>query len=168
MTQTMSPQANPTTAQAQKVDVYRRMFEFQQGIFQNALEDLSETAALQRPSSNSNHINWLLGHLLHCRYMLANVVGVPTTNPFGEIYWNALQDMNYPALIEVTAHWPEITSQLLEKLSTFCDDDLQSRESADKPSLEEMIAFFVYHEAYHLGQIGIVRKIIGVGAMKSF
>jgi uncharacterized damage-inducible protein DinB len=150
-----------------KQEVYRSMFEFQSGIFQNALEGLSESNVLTRPSPHANHINWLLGHLLHCRYMLAGMIGAQVHNPFEEMYWNSIEDKSYPKLIEIISRWPEATEKLLSRLSEMTDAELEARTATEKPTLEEMVSFFAYHEAYHLGQIGIVRKIIGLDAMKS-
>jgi uncharacterized damage-inducible protein DinB len=143
------------------------MLQFQARILNNVFDNLPEEAALKRVSSNANHINWLAGHILHCRFMLAGMIGINETNPFGQTYWLAIDDKAYPGVKEIAAQIPHISEQLIEKLSSLSDDEMDTRPSGNKQSLGEIIAFFVYHESYHLGQIGIVRKIIGLGALKS-
>jgi uncharacterized damage-inducible protein DinB len=150
-----------------KAEVFCGMFQFQGGIYNNALEGLSEKDALGRVLEKSNHTNWLLGHVLHCRYMLANMLGVQESNPFGKIYWGKMDEKNFPSFAEVTKHFPVISIKLIEKLSSLTDTELDAKPTADKPSLTEIISFFVYHEAYHIGQIGLTRKLIGLEPLKS-
>ena len=99
--------------------------------------------------------------------MLANMIGVEAENPFSNTYWGAIEDKDYPEIKEVTKHFPSITSLLINKLSIMTDAELDTKAAPDKPSTADMVSFFVYHEAYHLGQIGYARKMIGLEALKS-
>ena len=150
-----------------KAELFSNMFQFQCGIYQNALENLTDELANQRPSDKNNHTNWLLGHILHCRYMLANMIGVEAENPFDKIYWGTIEDKDYPKIKEVTKHFPIISSLLTDKLSKMTDAELDTKPAPDKPSTADIVSFFVYHEAYHLGQIGYARKMIGLETLKS-
>ncbi len=150
-----------------KAETFSNMFQFQGGIFHNALDNLSEQDALIRPTPHSNHINWLLGHVLHCRFMLGNMLGVKVENPFGETYLKAIEDKTYPSVEEIVEEFPKISEKLIAKIASMTNDELDARPAPDKPSMTEMVSFFVYHEAYHIGQIGYARKAIGLKAMKS-
>ena len=150
-----------------KAELLSSTFKFQEGIFQNALIGLTDELAHQRPSEQNNHINWLLGHLLHCRYMLSNMLGIEAENPFGNSYWEAIENKAYPRLDELVKYFPTISSLLIEKLSDMTDEELDAKPAPDKPSTTEIVSFFAYHEAYHLGQIGYARKMIGLDALKS-
>ena len=155
------------TQTATKADLYDSMFRFQEGIYQNALLGMTEEQALCRPSDKSNHINWLMGHILHCRFMLTNMLGVKAENPFGNRYWSAIDEQEYPALEKVTGLLPAITATLTKKLTSLSDEEFDARPASDKPSVSDIVSFFVYHEAYHLGQIGYARKIIGLDPLQS-
>jgi len=150
-----------------KAETFSNMFQFQGGIFHNALENLTEEDALKKPYEHSNHINWLLGHILHCRFMLGNMLGMKADNPFGEIYWTAIEDKAYPSVEEIVKEFPKISEKVIAKIASMTNDELDARPAPDKPSMTEMVSFFVYHEAYHIGQIGYARKAIGLKAMKS-
>ncbi|MDN5205573.1 DinB family protein [Fulvivirgaceae bacterium BMA10] len=150
-----------------KGTTYSGLFQMQGEIFNNAFDKLSDKLALSRASDNSNHINWLLGHVLHCRFMLANMIGLQEVNPLGDQYFKAIEHKDYPGIDEIRQHWPQISEKLLNKISSMSNEDLDTRPAENKPSLSDIISFFIYHEAYHLGQIGIVRKIIGMEALKS-
>ncbi|GJM34717.1 MAG: hypothetical protein DHS20C18_37180 [Saprospiraceae bacterium] len=150
-----------------KAETFIGMFQFQGGIFHNALENLEQEDALKRPSENSNHINWLLGHIVHCRYMLANMLGVKAENPFGKTFWTAIENKDYPTIKEVVSQFPEISNKLLDKISSIGNEAFDAKPSPDQPSTADLVSFFIYHEAYHIGQIGYARKLIGLEAMKS-
>lgn len=143
------------------------MFTFQEGIYHHALDNLKKEDALKRPTEHSNHINWLLGHILHCRFMLANMLGIKAENPFGNTYWTAIENKDYPGLNDLVTQFPGISSLLVERLAGMSNEQLDATPAKGQPSLAEMVAFFIYHEAYHIGQIGYARKAIGLGAMKS-
>ncbi len=150
-----------------KAGVYAAMFRFQEGIFNNAFDNLTQEDALERPSERSNHLNWLLGHILHCRYMLAGMVGVQLENPFGNLFWEPIADREYPGIDKIRDSFPVISEQLLTILSAFTDEELDAIPAPDQPSLSEIISFFAYHEAYHIGQLGYIRKFIGMEPLKS-
>jgi len=150
-----------------KGDTFSGMFQFQSGIYDNAQVDLTEEVALKKASQNSNTINWLLGHILHCRFMLAKMIGVKVENPFGETYWGPLQDKKYPKVKEVVSHFPAVSKKLTSRISSMTNEELDARPAEGQPSLADIISFFAYHEAYHLGQIGFARRAIGLEAMKS-
>ncbi|TXN36068.1 DinB family protein [Flagellimonas hymeniacidonis] len=150
-----------------KAELLSSMFEFQGKIFDNAFENLTEELALKCPSEHSNHSNWLLGHILHSRYMLANMLGDGTINPFGEIYWKSIENGDYPTINEISKSFAKAGRELKEKLLGTSDAELEAKPAPDKPALIDIVSFFLYHEAYHLGQLGYARKIIGLEAMKS-
>ncbi len=150
-----------------KAELFATFFQYQAGIFQNALMELTEENVLKRPSDRSNHINWILGHILHCRYMLAGRLGLDVESPFGDTYWKAIEDKKYPKMEEVVNDFPKISEKLIQQIKSKSDEELDHRAAQDQPSLADMLSFFSYHEAYHLGQIGYARKIIGLEAMKS-
>jgi uncharacterized damage-inducible protein DinB len=156
-----------TEQKTTKAETFKHMFQFQMGIFNNALENLDDKKALIRMTNNTNHMNWLLGHILHCRYMLLNMLGNNEQNPFGQLYWTAIEDKPYPKIQEVISLMPGISQRLDATLSSLNDEKIE-QENEDKSSLEGTLVFFAYHEAYHLGQLGLLRKAVGLGALKSY
>ncbi|MBK8192531.1 MAG: hypothetical protein IPK76_04790 [Lewinellaceae bacterium] len=76
-------------------DTLIRAFQLQDGIFHNALADITDEQALMRPNDRTNHYNWLLGHVATCRCMLANAIGLRVENPHGDLYFKAIGDYHY-------------------------------------------------------------------------
>ena len=138
---------------------FESMFQFQESIFSNALDGITESDALRVISPHSNHINWLVGHIVHCRYMLVNMLGVQQTNPFEDLYWKASEAQSFSTLSDISKEFFRISDLLKDALLNPLGDNSKATP--------EMISFFIYHEAYHLGQIGYLRKALGMGVMKS-
>ena len=152
---------------SKQAEVMVSMLNFQSGIYQNAYEDLTNEKSFERPGENSNHINWLLGHILTCRYMLANICGVEEQDPYNRMYFPALDSSNdYKTLDEIKSHWNGISEKLVKAISELSDEELHA-EIPNMGTKFDLINFFIYHEAYHLGQIGYSRKLVGLPAMKS-
>lgn len=149
-----------------KAETFTGMFKFQEGIFNNAFDGLTNEKALIKPSEQSNHINRILGHVLHCRFMLINMLGDSSQNPFGNIYWEP-NEKEYPSIEEILEQWPIICKKLENKIKTMSDEQLDAQPEEKRPSLSNIISFFIYHESYHLGQVGYARKIVGLNAMKA-
>lgn len=144
-------------------------FELHQKLYNNVLEGFTDVETNQRPcgDSNMNHVKYLAGHLLNSQYGLMMIAGLTP-----EIKWNELfavmgqskarDNFNYPAIEEIREewnHWHEPTFKGLKQLS---DHDLEqpplppfNRVAA---SNGELWAFINHHQAYHIGQISILRK----------
>lgn len=155
------------TNQNSKSLAFNQVLKQQDHIFQNAMAGLNEKQALQRPSDNTNHINWLLGHILHCRYMLANMLGEAVENPFGKTYFSPITNGDYPTVHQIAELWPAVTEKLTQKIAAFTEAGLDERSNPEGPAPSDLIAFFIYHEGYHLGQIGFIRKLLGFEPMKT-
>ncbi len=152
---------------SKQAEVMVAMLNFQSGIYNNAYEELTNEKSFERPGKNSNHINWLLGHILTCRYMLANICGVEDQDPYNKMYFPKLEEANdYKTIEEIKSHWEGISNKLVNVISELTDEELHT-EIPNMGTRYDLINFFIYHEAYHLGQIGYARKLAGLRAMKS-
>lgn len=143
------------------------LFQMQTVFFQRALEDIQEEDAALRLTEETNPINWLTGHIVSCRYMLANMIGLQVAEPFPDLFGKLKgfdPDAEYPSLVNLQRHWPEISSQLLEQLKALSPEALQKEAFGGK--LLDIILFFAYHEAYHIGQLGLLRKGLGYPALQ--
>jgi hypothetical protein len=71
----------------------------------------------------------------------------------------------YPPLYELLAEWDELHEATLEYLADIPTVDLDAESAASLPTEDRSmlggIAFLAFHEAYHVGQMGFVRKYLG-------
>ena len=146
-------------------------FEMQTRLFKNALEGL-EADYPTRPSEATNHIAWLAGHLASARYSIISLLGASAQEPHPDVYGQGKgidENLTYPSLDRCLADWNEVTPLLMDVLKNVNEEALSSKSPFPTPmgeKLGDVIAFFAHHEAYHIGQIAILRKYFGHEAMK--
>jgi uncharacterized damage-inducible protein DinB len=154
--------------QTSTASAYTDMFNMQTGVFNNALDGINDTDALKRPNDQVNHLNWLLGHVATCRLMLLNLIGGNAADPYFNIYFKAISgETNYPSLNEIKDNWDFATKLLIEKIESITEEEMEAEIPGKGGRPKDFISFFIYHEAYHLGQIGYARKFLGLPVLKS-
>lgn len=154
--------------QTSTASAYTDMFNMQAGIFNNAFDGINDKDAVKRPNEQVNHLNWLLGHLATCGLMLLNLIGGKAADPHFNIYFKAISDeTKYPSLAEIKDNWDFGTKLLIEKIESISEEEMETEIPGKGGRPKDFISFFVYHEAYHLGQIGYARKFLGLPVLKS-
>lgn len=138
-------------------------------LFIKAMNGVSAEETMRRPGEQSNPLLWIAGHLTHFRSRLLTLVGVPRDFPWGSMFDTGAKlgpAEQYPRPEELVAMWEELSALLLERLAALTDADLAAPPAARVPStdatLRGAIGFFSLHEAYHVGQMGYVRKWLGL------
>lgn len=128
-----------------------------------AIGGLSEAALLARPNPETNSMLWLLGHVASTRVSLMRMLGVDRPLPFdGRFGKGAEPDGNLPSAAEVLAVWEEVQKSLPAELESAAADTLSGPSPRTFPIEDQTVAgcvvFLAFHEAYHLGQLGYLRK----------
>ncbi|MEM7041073.1 MAG: DinB family protein [Bacteroidota bacterium] len=147
------------------------MFGMHDRLFKNVTADLSGNVD-QRLSADVNHLGWLAGHLVSTRYFLANVLGTEVQEPHPDLFANGKgidAEASYPSLDSSIAAWDEITATLATAFQNINADFLDAKAPFATPMGDTMADFFgfmAHHEAYHIGQMGILRKYFGHEGMK--
>ena len=127
--------------------------------------DLTHEESLLGPKPGGNCANWVLGHIVQNRGAILELLGEQPV-------WNASDGDPYkrgsaPIAGGATAKpFPEILEaldrsqeRLLAGLSRMRDSDLGSADT--KGSRAAKLAGLQFHEAYHAGQLGLLRRIAG-------
>ena len=138
------------------------------GQYIGALKGLSRSDALRRPSDVSNPVIWIAGHLVFFRNRLAESLGEPQPFPWGSRFATGArveQTDAYPELEELRHAWLELDAVLARRMATFTSDMLSSvppvRMASADGTLGGALASFNFHEVYHIGQLGYLRKWLG-------
>jgi hypothetical protein len=144
-------------------------FRITTNLFIKAMSGVPAEEAMRRPGELSNPLLWLAGHLTHFRSRLLTLVGVPREFPWGSVFDTGAKvgpRDQYPAPEELVELWEELSASLEERLSALTEADLATPPSFRVPStdatLRGAIGYFSLHEAYHVGQMGYVRKWLGM------
>src|SRR5262245_11211433 len=144
------------------------IFTLNDGLITRALDGLTEDDLWQRPSDRSNPMFWLLGHIVHTRGSLLRMIGEDFRTGWGEIFQRgaALSARDqYPSLAEIERVRADIASRVQAKLAAMDDAEL-AREGSGPPlpvakTVAERIGFLAMHDSYHVGQLAILRKMLG-------
>lgn len=138
----------------------------------NCFDGVDDEKALHRPSDEVNNMAFVAAHLTDSRRYLANMLGPEVDNPFPELDDGTGID-DFPELPTVEAllkAWKEMGEVLNERLRAATPEQLDADApidfGVDDGSLLGGIAFLLHHEGYHIGQLGYLRKMMGLPAMK--
>lgn len=140
-------------------------------------EGLTHDDSLAAPSGGGNSLNWVLGHVVASRNGMLKLLG-------REPIWGKERAAPYDRgsdpiaaetalpLAEIKADYAASQQTILAALGELSDQDLGASSpisffKGDAETVGSALAAFIFHEAYHLGQTGILRRVAGKeGAIK--
>jgi len=123
-----------------------------------------------RPPSGGNSAHWLLGHVTATRRAMLRSVG--ETLPRAP--WEARfamgskrgDDAGSPAPAELKAEFEELGGRLAKRLASMTAEEAAKPAPQAAPDgsrdADGALHFYHFHEAYHLGQIGYLRRMRGL------
>jgi len=151
-------------------------FDLHQRLYINVLDGFTDKETNRRLDGypQVNHVKYIAGHLLTSQYGLAQIAGLKP-----EVKWNDLfavmgqsearDDANYPHIDEIREEWNNLYQPVREKLTQLDQDQLTELPpepfDAVSESNVQLWAFITHHQAYHIGQIGILRRAFGKSPM---
>lgn len=157
-----------------------RQFELGTRLYCNVLDNVSEEDASVRIHDTSNHLKWIAGHLLTIRNRNAIRIGA-AVQPFVHADKYAVNGMPppnaraldvaiaYPSIGEIRDEWSACSGPFVAAVDALSDEQLRTEASFSTPiggkTTLENLAFMAYHEAFHIGQMSIIRKSIGLTPM---
>jgi hypothetical protein len=139
--------------------------------------DLQPEHLCYRISGKHSHILWLAGHLANTEDRLVNFLmfGNPVLPPdFPRLFANGTQPQDagaYPAFGEILAAFSRAHEAAKANLATITDEALDRALPADLPvskvfpTVGDALRAVAPHEAYHTGQITILRTVQGLPPM---
>lgn len=129
------------------------------------LGDLSNEDALRRARGDSgSSISWVVGHLLSYRCSVLQACGLDHPNPYEATFSfqaPATEGAGYPDIADLRQAWNDIHGKIREALSGLGEEQILGKSELPSPhgdgSLLAGLSFFVWHESYHIGTIGLLR-----------
>jgi hypothetical protein len=122
---------------------------------------------LTRRTRQANSILWTAAHVavgrLRLLVLLGELVEIPWVDVAGR---GADEDVAaLPDLSAVLACWLESATRLGRRLEQLSDADLVAPAHVDLPGSDGTVLgtvnYFAFHEAYHIGQMAVLRKALG-------
>lgn len=148
------------------------IFRLNTWLFHNCLAGLSEEDARRRPTSEVNSVAFVAAHVCESRVAIAGWLGAPVDNPWAALVANAkgIQDTPVlPSLAEVAATWDAASAAIEHRLARVSPDRLDGpaphRFPGGGSTLLGALAFLAQHDSYHMGQLALLRKLVGLPGM---
>ncbi len=148
-------------------------FELQNSWFLNAIEEITDHES-NIALTGMNPIKWLAGHLLNTRMVVLQAITGTGVDP--ELYKlfgkgsSGKVDSSSPTIEELIGRWNTVAVELSKTLNELSEERLQSappfQTSIPDTTLQGFIAYMSAHETFHIGQISIIRKMMGKESMK--
>lgn len=149
-----------------------RMYEVSYGAINRNLEDVSNDESLVRPERGGNSLNWVLGHIIVYRGNVLRLIGHQPVLQ-GEQAGPYLRGSHpkgterYLDLATLRGMLSDAHQELIPALSGMTEEHLAHDvpEEFNRPplagSVGNALARLHFHESYHAGQIGLLRRIVG-------
>jgi uncharacterized damage-inducible protein DinB len=150
---------------------------YNQRVLEANLKDVNHEDSLAAPAQGGNCLNWVVGHVVTTRNTMLKLLG-------REPVWDDDRAAPYrrasdPVTAETALPLAEIVEafgvsqeRLLEGLRGLGDEDLAAKApmsffKGDQETMGSALAAFLFHESYHVGQTGVLRRVAGkAGAIK--
>ena len=146
------------------------MFKTNTDLVKKATGDIPADQWLRKPGDSSNHLLWVMGHLVWSRGNILRTLGEDWSLPWEKHFARgaALADESqYPNAEEIRQAWSDVTKRLAACLANVPAEVLE--KPYDKPTfdgkLSGFVAFLAFHETYHVGQLSYLRKWLGHGQL---
>ena len=133
------------------------------GILATGIGDLSDQDAKARSRGGAGpSISWTIGHLCHFKIKVLELMGQSRENPFASIFEQAATDgANYPPLDDLAASFAALHGDLCTALTSSADRleaPMPGAGPHDEKRILDTVLFLAWHEAYHIGAIGAIRR----------
>ena len=146
------------------------IFKANTDIASKAVADVATEDWFRTPGNDSNHLMWVMGHLVVHRGMTLKLLGGQWDTPWAPLFARGAErvaDQEYPSADEIKNAWQQVSSDLLSAVRNAPADLLSNASAAGSPSFDGKVsgnvALLAFHDAYHAGQVGYLRKWLGYG-----
>jgi len=137
--------------------VLATQFTFLKRVMALNASDVSQKDSLISSPSSGNSVNWIVGHMIAVRDAILQALGAE------KMASEEMEKLYNRGTPNVTSENAMDINKLIEMYNTGSDEiikRLTENELTDKEAIET-IAILSFHEAYHTGQIGLFRRLMG-------
>ncbi len=135
------------------------------------VKGISNDESIIQPEPAGSCINWIAGHLLATREDIFEILSIEPmqsdedTEPYRRNSDSSNTD-RFTEFLELLTRFKKSQKLILSRLESLNDEQFAQPMPNDNPDADSAILsgrllFYHFHEAYHIGQIGVVRRLIG-------
>lgn len=154
------------------IDSQFALLQLNTSLFLNCFSDIDDDTSQRRINIETNNMVFIASHLIDARHYLLTTLGVETDYPFSELLRDAqtIDDVRaFPTVDSVCTIWRTLSNLLNERLLSSSNHEFTEEIQLEIPiadrTVEGLITFLIQHESFHIGQLAILRKYFGLGAM---
>lgn len=149
-------------------DIARQFFSSYYSLGLN-LDGISDAESVVAPDRGGSSINWILGHIIQSRHRVFGLMGLSGvwSEDKVDIYGRGtVPDADRAlSLVELRRVLDESQQPFLVRLKELTEEELDAPLAEPSKvlgkTLRTALIFMSFHEAYHCGQIGILRRMVG-------
>jgi uncharacterized damage-inducible protein DinB len=162
----------PTAATLGEVEVLRQQTQMTHKVVGVNVQGVTHEESLIQPTPGGNCLNWVLGHLVGVYNNVLPLMGQEPVMDKGALkrYARGTPPIEDPAealdVQELLSGWDEATKRIDAGLAGLTAEVLD-RPAPNSPSgnpnetVRSLLTTVLFHQAYHAGQTGILRRIAG-------
>ncbi|HJT67244.1 MAG TPA: DinB family protein [Pyrinomonadaceae bacterium] len=146
------------------------IFKANTDIINKAIGDVATEDWFRQPGDDSNHLLWLMGHLVVHRGRTLNFLGKDWDVAWRSLFARGAERIDsgeYPSVDELRSAWSQVSADLAAVLRDTPAEALAKAPPEGVPSFDGKlggtVAFFAFHDTYHTGQVSYLRKWLGYG-----
>ena len=140
------------------------LHELSSSILATGIGDLTDQDAKARSRGGAGpSIAWTIGHLCHHKVTALALLGQPRENAFAAQFEHtpATSGSDYPSLADLAASFSALDDDLCTALASSADRldaPMPGSGPHDEKRILDTVLFLTWHEAYHIGSIGAIRR----------
>jgi uncharacterized damage-inducible protein DinB len=141
--------------------------ELQTILFRRVLSEITDNEANKSLADHLISIKWIAGHIVNTRISLWSILSGKADDPvYSRLFGkgtSVITSQSFPAMNEILEKWESVTNDLMGSIENCTDGFLMSKPpfqtSIPDTTMMGLIAFMTIHEAHHMGQISVLRKL---------
>ncbi len=149
------------------------LFGATQYTFTTNMTDVTHELSLQTHENGGSCINFLVGHALHSRQRVLELLDLDVLIENDILAMYAKGDEFDPEKALPIDQLSAVMNESFNRMSRgflkvgqeYLDEELPDPFLGQKVTRARMIGLFSFHESYHMGQIGILRRVFGLPGM---
>ena len=139
-------------------------------VIEKNAEGITHEESMQHPEPAGNSLNWVLGHIVRTRNETLPMLGL---EPLYDSARFEAYDRDYPLPSDQAVEFDDLMACLRELQAPLHDGILAlTAERLEEPApftptgnpdetVGSLLTGLVFHEAYHAGQTGLLRRLLG-------
>lgn len=134
------------------------VFQYNGFVFNKTIDGISHEESLKSQDKGGNCLNWVIGHLVVTRDVLHKALGLETLcdDKTTELYVRGSENISPENALDLKK-----LIELYNKSQENVMKAMEEKDLRDNADNNKTVAGLAFHEAYHIGQLGLLRRFLG-------